>query len=118
MPTLPSNAAVLFAEQSNAPMQSCIATLTIGVAMAKNTRHSVSKKAAQKSYTPVFIIRQMLSPFRRIRPMARRVFFLTWISSASSTTRFMYSSKPRMRPSMRRSACSCNQIWMRDRFCR
>lgn len=59
--------------------------------------------------TPVFIMRQMLSPFSRMRPIARRVFFFTKISSASSMTRFMYSSKPKMRPSIRRSACSWSQ---------
>uniref|UniRef100_A0A2P2JL25 Small nuclear ribonucleoprotein E n=1 Tax=Rhizophora mucronata TaxID=61149 RepID=A0A2P2JL25_RHIMU len=36
----------------------------------------------------------MLSPFRRILPRAFLVFFLTLTSSASSRTKFMYSSKP------------------------
>jgi len=57
-------------------------------------------------YFPVFIIKVILSPFKRMRPTGRRVFFFTDISSASSNTKFMYSSKPRIRPSMRRSACS------------
>lgn len=48
----------------------------------------------------------MVSPLRRMRPSALRVFRFTDTSSASSSTRFMYSSKPMMRPSIRRSLCS------------
>ena len=40
------------------------------------------------------IISVILSPFRRIRPNAFLDFFLIDNSSASSSTTFMYSSKP------------------------
>ena len=53
----------------------------------------------------VLISSVMLSPFSRMRPRVLRVFFLMLSSSASSSTRFMYSSKPIMRPSMR-NLCS------------
>ena len=42
----------------------------------------------------MFIMSVMLSPFKRIRPSAFRVFFLIESSSASSNTTFMYSSNP------------------------
>lgn len=68
-------------------------------------------------------------------PTAFRVFFLTYTSSASSNTRFMYSSKPcgergelgarssrrertMIRPSIRRSVFSYSQITMRCLLCR
>ena len=52
------------------------------------------------------IISVMLSPLRRMRPSCLRVFFLTWSSSASSSTRFMYSSKPMILPSILKSVFS------------
>merc|ERR1711976_637732 len=39
-------------------------------------------------------------------------------SSASSKTRFMYSSKPMMHPSMRMLHCSYSHTWILDLFCR
>lgn len=46
------------------------------------------------NHFPVFIINVILSPFRRIRPNCFLLFFFTLTSSASSRTKFMYSSKP------------------------
>uniref|UniRef100_A0A0V0H2K3 Putative ovule protein n=1 Tax=Solanum chacoense TaxID=4108 RepID=A0A0V0H2K3_SOLCH len=63
-----------------------------------------------RNYFPVFIIRVMLSPFRRIRPNCLLVFFFTLTSSASSRTKFIYSSKPMIRPSILRSFCSKSHI--------
>ena len=42
----------------------------------------------------MFTIIVMLSPLSKIRPTVFRVPFFLFISSASSSTRFMYSSKP------------------------
>lgn len=67
-------------------------------------------------WTHVLIMSVMLSPLSKIRPSALRVFFLIDNSSASSSTRFMYSSKPMMRPSILRSVFSKSQTWMRV-FC-
>lgn len=55
----------------------------------------------------------MVSPLSRMRPSGVLFRFFTSSSSASSSTRFMYSSKPMIRPSMRVFTCSYNQIWMR-----
>jgi hypothetical protein len=60
-----------------------------------------------------------LSPFSKILPkIFRDPFFelpfgTTSTSSASSTTRFMYSSKPRIRPSIRVVVCSKSQMHTR-----
>lgn len=51
-------------------------------------------RARSSIYFWVFIMSVMLSPFSRIRPSGFLVSFLVFISSASSRTRFMYSSKP------------------------
>lgn len=67
---------------------------------------------------PVFIISVMLSPFNSIRPKNFLVFFLRDTSSASSRTRFMYSSKPMMRPSILISFCSNSHIWILDLLCK
>lgn len=66
-----------------------------------------------RNHFPVFIINVILSPFRRIRPNCFLLFFFTLTSSASSRTKFMYSSKPIIRPSTLRSFCSNSHIWMR-----
>lgn len=60
----------------------------------------------------------MLSPLSMIRPRGLRVSVFTWYSSASSSTRFMYSSKPTMCPSIRRVMFSNSQTCTRERFCR
>eukprot|EP00658_Telonema_sp_P-2_P051611 TRINITY_DN396_c0_g1_i5.p1 TRINITY_DN396_c0_g1~~TRINITY_DN396_c0_g1_i5.p1 ORF type:complete len:118 (-),score=13.96 TRINITY_DN396_c0_g1_i5:98-451(-) len=54
----------------------------------------------------------MLSPFSRMRPSSFRVSFFLETSSASSRTRFMYSSNPMMRPSSLSSVFSYSQIWI------
>lgn len=41
-------------------------------------------------------------------------WLLEWISSASSNTRFMYSSKPIIQPSIRIFTCSYSHTWIRD----
>lgn len=64
-------------------------------------------------HLPVFIIRVILSPFSKILPSCFLMFFLTLTSSASSRTKFMYSSNPIIRPSILRSFCSKSHIWMR-----
>ena len=65
-----------------------------------------------------FIISVILSPFNKMRPNFRRDLSLMFNSSASSKVRFMYSSKPIMRPSIRVFVFSYNQTWTRDLFCR
>jgi len=64
------------------------------------------------------IINVMLSPLRRIRPSGFLVFFLIESSSASSSTTFMYSSNPMIRPSILRSVFSNSQICTLVLFCR
>lgn len=60
-----------------------------------------------------------LSPFSKILPKSFRdpffelPFGTTSTSSASSTTRFMYSSNPRIRPSIRVVVCSKSQMHTR-----
>ena len=60
----------------------------------------------------------ILSPFNIIRPSCFRLCVFIWTSSASSNTRFMYSSNPTMQPSILRFSCSYSQIWIRERFWR
>lgn len=73
---------------------------------------------AAQSHFPVFIMSVMLSPFNKIRPKGFRVFFFKEISSASSRTRFMYSSNPMIRPSILISFCSNSQNWILDLLCK
>lgn len=60
----------------------------------------------------------ILSPFSINRPKAFLDFVLMWNSSASSSTKFIYSSKPTMWPSKRRFTFSYNHTWTRDLVCK
>ncbi|GMH41053.1 hypothetical protein BSKO_08963 [Bryopsis sp. KO-2023] len=60
----------------------------------------------------------MLSPFNKIRPSCFLVFFFIETSSASSSTKFIYSSKPMIFPSIRVSGCSNSQMDILCRLCR
>merc|ERR1719454_80789 len=60
----------------------------------------------------------MLSPFSIILPKVFSVFLFRWTSQASSKTRFMYSSKPVMCPSIRVLTFSYSQTLTRVRFWR
>lgn len=82
---------------------------------------SISTAAASHCccyYRPAVCMSVMLSPLSRMRPRGLRVLRLTESSSASSSTRFMYSSKPMMRPSTRMSGWSYNHTKMRALLCR
>lgn len=67
---------------------------------------------------PTVCISVMLSPLSRIRPTGFRALRRTDTSSASSMTRFMYSSNPMMRPSMRVSGDSYSHTRMRCFDCK
>ena len=54
-----------------------------------------------------------LSPLTMIVPKGLLVFLLTQISTASSRTKFIYSSKPNMIPSSLNSVFSKSQIYTR-----
>ena len=74
--------------------------------------HSID--GADISYL-ILQMREMLSPLRMILPIFLRAPpFFRLTSSASSSTVFMYSSKPMILPSMRKSAFSQSQISTRD----
>ena len=60
----------------------------------------------------------MLSPLSKILPTETRRCFFSTTSSASSRTRFMYSSKPTMRPSTHASVFSYIQICTRALVCK
>ena len=63
-------------------------------------------------------MRVILSPFNISRPNDFLLFVLMWYSSASSSTKFIYSSKPTMWPSRRRFTFSYNQTCTRDLVCK
>jgi len=66
-----------------------------------NETMQTAKKARWRSaQLPVWNISEIQSPLSNMRPSGRRVFFLIEISSASSKTMFMYSSKPKILPSI------------------
>lgn len=74
--------------------------------------------AAVEAAGLTFWIRVILSPFIIILP---KVFLLPdflYTSSASSRTKFIYSSNPTMCPSMRRLMFSYSHTCTLDRFCR
>lgn len=60
----------------------------------------------------------ILSPLSKIRPTETRRCFFSITSSASSRTRFMYSSKPTIRPSTHVSVFSYIQICTRAFVCK
>lgn len=60
----------------------------------------------------------ILSPLRSIVPNLWQVLSLTFTSAASSKTKFMYSSKPRMTPSILLFLTLLSQIWTRFWFCK
>lgn len=66
----------------------------------------------------VFCINVILSPFSMIRPNGFLFFVFKWYSSASSNTKFMYSSKPTMQPSILKCIFSKSQTCTRDWFCK
>lgn len=67
---------------------------------------------------PVPCMSVMLSPLINILPSDFLVFRFTETSSASSSTKFMYSSNPMIRPSILRSDCSNNHSCTFCRLCK
>ena len=65
-----------------------------------------------------FCMRVILSPFSIKRPKDFLFLVFTWYSSASSRTRFIYSSNPTMWPSNRRFTFSYSHTWTRERVCK
>uniref|UniRef100_A0A224Y6E7 Putative secreted protein n=1 Tax=Panstrongylus lignarius TaxID=156445 RepID=A0A224Y6E7_9HEMI len=63
-------------------------------------------------------MRVILSPFIIILPSDLLFFVFILYSSASSNTKFMYSSKPTMCPSILRLIFSYNHTHTRDLFCK
>lgn len=79
--------------------------------------YKVTLNVAIQAHSPGFAdcMRAMVSPFSKIRPRGFEVCFEESTSTAASRTRFMYSSKPTMRPSMQTLALSYSQIRIRVR---
>ena len=82
--------------RSNAHGAAPMRTTLLQCAWRRSNAHAPLGAFSKPSggHTHVLIMSVMLSPFRRMRPSALRVFFLMDSSSASSSTKFMYSSKP------------------------
>lgn len=60
----------------------------------------------------------MFSPLSNIRPIAFLTLDFVWYSYASSSTKFIYSSKPIRIPSILNLTLSESQICILERFCK